>query len=248
MMGNSVAVVAESGSGKTHLAKIVAKKTGGLYCNYTGSVKATLKLIAEEIGCPTTVPTAKAEKAMSTDELKEEIRANLKGHILVIDNIQRWPASLKYWLEGIAEDNIPLLLLGTKRDLEGLSFKMPKMTLPALTDSEIRSIIHGKLTEIGLAMPSWRVAEIAAAAGGNPMLAYRLIEETEAGITSTLDASIYIDISPMMMAELMIIAAIRFLGMAMEEKSLYIIGGLGLTAFVMMKYLLRMLPKENKRR
>lgn len=248
MLGNSIAVVAESGSGKTHLAKIIAQKTGGIYCNYTGSAGSTLKALAEKIGCPTTIPTAKAERAMKIDELKEEIRSNLKGHILIIDNIQRWPASLKYWLEGIAEDNIPLLLLGTKRDLEGLSFKMPKMALPAMSDSEIRSLIHGKLTEIGLAMPSWRIAEIAAAAGGNPMLAYRLIDEVEAGITSTLDASIYLDISPMMMAELMIFAAARFIGMAMDEKSLYIIGGLSLTVFVMMKYLLRMLPKENKRR
>lgn len=187
---------------------------------------------------------------MKTDELKEEIRANLKGYALIIDNIQRWPAGLKYWLEGLAEDEIPLLLLGTKRDLEGLSFKMPKVAIAPLTDSEVQSLMHTRAAEIGLSIPNWKISELAASAGGNPMLGYRLLDELQSGVAdeNTLDSAEYVDMTPFIMAQLMIVSAVRFIGMTNDDKSLYIIGGLSLTAFVMLKYLLKMFESADRRR
>ncbi|MBD2770715.1 ATP-binding protein [Iningainema tapete] len=216
--GNSLMLIGEPGMGKTHLAKLVQTELDAVYAIYTGSVKACLVAIAQQIDCPIVNEDG---KPLTIDRLKEEIAQNINGIILIADNVHRFPASLKYWLEGLQEAGIIMLLLGTKRDLEGVSFKMPRLKLEPLTEADTRSLIWKEVSVRNLSLPSHRVAELASRAGGNPMLAKRMIDELESGVDdpNLNDGDTYIDISPVLMAAVGILAAVRFIGLALHDRS-----------------------------
>ncbi|MBD2773980.1 hypothetical protein ICL16_18360 [Iningainema sp. BLCCT55] len=240
-------VIGDPGAGKTFLAKQVQQQVDGIYAIYTGSVKICLVSIAEQLECPI---TNEDDKPLTSDQLKEEISLNLGTNILIVDNIHRFPASLKYWLEGLHELGATMLLLGVKRDLEGVSFKVPRLKLEPLAEGDVRSLIWKELASRKLQIPSYKVAELATSSGGNPMLAKRLIDEIESGVDdpNLSDGDVYLDVSPVIMASMGLLAAVRFIGLALHDRSLYILGGLSLALFVSLRYLGMMLPKEDRRR
>lgn len=241
--GASLLILGEPGSGKTFLAKQVEKELGAVICSYTGSVYETLVAIAEGIGCPT--EDEETGKPLKSSDLKKEISSNLNGKILVCDNAHNWTKSLRLWLESLYENGATLLLTATKRELEGITFKIPRLRLPPLEEEQIRQIILSENPKL----PTWKISELASQAGGNPMLAMRLVEELQTGTLTpdSKDGSNYRDASPAIMGLLSGIGMIRFIGLASGDKGLYIIGGISLTVFVMLKSFGRLLPRGNRR-
>lgn len=115
------------------------------------------------------------KRALTAKQLKDAIAANLGDTILIADNAHKWTASLKGWLEELWEEGHTLLLLGNRRDLEGVLFKIPYLPLPPLNEQQTRSIIWTEAAKLGVTITPLKAAELASKAGGNPLLAQRLV-------------------------------------------------------------------------
>ena len=91
----------------------------------------------------------------------------------------------------------------------------------------------------GLKIDKSRLAELQSLAGGNPMLARKIIKN-EAALGLKQDKpehTQYVVIMPIILACLMSFGIVRFIGMGTGNKSLYIFGGVSLFAGMTLKQL-----------
>lgn len=182
--GKSICVIGESGAGKTYLAKLIQEQLDCAYGVYRGDNTKCLQMIAENLGLEThkiDEETGEQKRALTAKQLKDAIAANLGDTILIADNAHKWTASLKGWLEELWEEGHTLLLLGNRRDLEGVLFKIPYLPLPPLNEQQTRSIIWTEAAKLGVTITPLKAAELASKAGGNPLLAQRLVLEPATG-------------------------------------------------------------------
>lgn len=189
------------------------------------------------------------EKPLSAKELKEDIAEKLGKTILVCDHFHRWPASLKGWVEDLHDNGAIILLLGSHRDLEGVAYKIPKLELSPLKDEEIKSIIWAQAQKTALSLTTTQVAEMASRAGGNPMLAKRLVLEIKQGVQNNniQDGNNYMDITPFLLFIVGLVGTVRFIGMASGDIRLRILGGMAVTVVFSIKYLGALFPKASRR-
>lgn len=251
-LGRSLCVTGEAGAGKTHLAKLVIERLPNcVYGVYKGDNTKTLQMIAEGLDIDTYQITDEGDrgKDLTAKQLKEEITLNLGSKILICDRAHKWTASLKGWLEDLHEDGKTLLLLGDRRDLEGVLFKVPRIQLQPLEEQQIRALIWNKAVETGVLITPTKVAELASRAGGNPLLAQRMVLELQQGVdaTNTQDGGNYRDITPFLMVIAGLVGAVRFIGMATGDIRLRILGGVAITVFFSLRSLRLLFPKENRR-
>jgi AAA domain/RuvB AAA lid domain len=249
----SICITGATGMGKTHLAKLVQEELpNSVYAIYKGDNTKTLQMIAEGLDCDIYQTTEEGDrgKDLNAKQLKEEITLNLGETVLICDRIHKWTASLKGWLEDLHENGATLLLLGNQRDLEGILFKVPRLILPALDEQQIRTIVWNEAAKLRVQILPPTVAEIASRAGGNPLLAQRLVQEIQQGIDSpdNQDGGKYRDIAPFLMAIAGLVGAVRFIGMATGDLRLRILGGLAITFFFSIRSLSLLFPKRNSRR
>lgn len=129
----SICITGEVGIGKTHLARMVRKnlKDKCCYGYYRGDNTKCLQQIASGLKIPLNeINSEGAEgKPLTAKQLKEEIADNLGENILICDHFHKWPASLKGWVEDLHENGAVILLLGNHRDLEGIAYKIPRLSL-----------------------------------------------------------------------------------------------------------------------
>ncbi|MCD8489493.1 MAG: hypothetical protein LRZ84_22835 [Desertifilum sp.] len=212
---------------------------------YSGSLKLFLQRLASQIDCP--VVDLETEKPLNTDRLKEEIALNVGGWLVIIDEAQRLPVSVRYWLECL---DCQMLLLATEPPKKDLFLKFPRLEIQPLTKDEIRSIMYAEAIALGMQLSPSKFASLSQLAGGNPALAKRVIRESAVGLTSynNIDSTQYLDISPLIMGLLALVSLIRFWGLATGDRSVYILGGTLFSVFVAAKYLRMMLPKERRSR
>lgn len=248
----SICVIGEVGSGKTHLAKLVQDELDCCYGIYKGDNTKCLQMIAEGLDIDLYQITDEGDrgKPLTAKQLKEEITLNLGNTILICDRAHKWPASLKGWLEDLHESGATLLLLSNQRDLEGVLFRVPRLTLPPLDEQQIRTIIWSEAVKIGVQLTPPKAAELASRTGGNPLLAQRTVLEMQQGVDSanTQDGGNYRDITPFLMVIVGLIGATRFIGMATGNIQMRIIGGLAITVLFSLRSLSMVFPKRNSRR
>ena len=248
----SICVTGEVGSGKTHLAKLVQDELDCCYGVYRGDNTKCLQMIAEglEIDLYQITEEGDRGKPLTAKQLKEEITLNLGSTILICDRAHKWPASLKGWLEDLHENGTTLLLLSNQRDLEGVLFRVPRLTLPPLDEQQIRTIIWSEAVKLGVQLTAPKAAELASRAGGNPLLAQRMVLEMQQGLDSpnTQDGGNYRDVTPFLMAIAGLVGAVRFIGMATGDMHLRILGGLAITVFFSFRSLSLLFPRRNNRR
>lgn len=250
--GKSITVTGEPGAGKTHLAQLVQEELPCAYGIYRGDNLRCLKQIAESLDCPTHSITEEGEegKPLTARQLKDEIALNLGNKVLIADRIHKWNAGLKGWLEDLYDEGHTLLLLGDRRDLEGVLFKIPRIQLQPLAEQQIRTIIWSEAVKAGVTITPLKAAELASRAGGNPLLAERLVQEIQQGLddNNTQDSGKYRDITPFLIAIMGLVGATRFVGLATGDTMLRVIGGVAITLFFSIRSLRLLFPKENKRR
>ncbi|GBE95661.1 AAA family ATPase [Nostoc cycadae] len=250
--GKSICVTGDVGMGKTHLAKLVQDELDCCYGIYRGDNTKCLQMIAEglDIDLYQIIDEGDRGKPLTAKQLREEITLNLSSTILICDRIHKWPASLKGWLEDLHESGAVLLLLGNQRDLEGVLFKVPRLTLPPLDEQQIRTIIWSEASKMGVQISPPKAAELASRAGGNPLLAQRMVLELQQGVESNnnQDSNNYRDITPFLMAIAGLLGAVRFIGMATGDLHLRILGGLAITVLFSLRSLSLVFPKRNSRR
>lgn len=250
--GKSLVVTGEPGSGKTHLARLVREQLDCAYGIYRGDNIKCLQAIAKDLDCPLHQITEDGGdgKPLTAKQLREEITLNLRNYVLIADRAHKYPSSLKGWLEDLYDEGHTLLLLGDRRDLEGVLFKIPRITLPPLTEQQIRTIIWSEAVKLGVTITPPKAAELASRAGGNPLLAQRLVQEVQQGLDSpnNQDGGNYRDITPFLLAIAGLLGATRFIGLATGDVVLRVVGGLAITVFFAFRSLRLLFPKGDKRR
>ena len=231
--GQSLLVLGEAGSGKSVLGITVGKQMASDYrvaiASYSGSAKQTLIAIAEAFGVPTETSDERP-KPLTADQLRQEIRddMNCGKRLLIADDAHRWPASLRYWMEELLRGKGILLLLADRPPAKDVFLKMPRLELEALTPDQIRTLMYAEATAHGMAINPGKFADLQQRVGGNPALAKRVIHEELLGIgeDQSTDHRQYIDGTPFLVALLSTIGIVRFIGIGLGDKALYIIGGI----------------------
>lgn len=253
----SLLIIGEEGSGKTTIAESVrtAFKNRGwnvAIADYLSGAKETLLEIADQLGCQTADNSGKNPKPYTASQLREEISQELKQActLLICDNAHRYPVSLRYWLQDCLGDRALLLMLATKPPVGGIFFKMPRIVIRAMNSMEIREIMLEEAAEINLKLPASTIADLEQRCGGNPFLARRVVREQSLnlGTDEQGDRVDYIDGTPFLIAGISLIGIVRFIGLGLGDKSLYIIGGIATISAITLRVVLMRANYRNKSR
>lgn len=236
----SLLVLGDPGAGKTAIAFATRTELKHLgytvaVAGYNGSAKETLVDIAEQIGASVMTDDDRP-KQKTAQQLREDLRDRLvqPKTLLICDDAHRWSASLRYWLEDVkgrgeaTERGGLLLLLGYEPPAKDIFLKLPKLELQPLNEDEVRYLVQQEVKALSVEFRPTEVAEMCAAAGGNPSLARRTVREKALGIVEVQGSEHfqYIDGTPMFAALLSLVAVVRFVGLGLGDKALYVLGGL----------------------
>ena len=237
--GRSVLVIGEMGSGKTTLAKRLLGEISGLntaIASYDGSSKQALIDIAEGLEIPTT--NAKG-KNLTSDALKEKILAESDERTLIVcDNVHRWPASLRYWLERLYAKGVILLFLSMVNVRKDIFLRVIKIKLPKPTEAEIRDIMITEAILLGYDMTMQKLSHLQQFAGSNPLLAKKVVGEAQCGRYEQDGEHIkYINVAPMVNTLIVIVAMIKLAGAGVDDKTLCVIAALMVMLMISGRYI-----------
>jgi hypothetical protein len=230
-----------------------AFKGGIAIVSYSGSIKPFLLSIGRQLKIELTKPKINTkgeevgETPMSVDEMKEEIGSNLFNKLLIIDDAHRLPTSLKLWIEEVHKEGNQLLLFSITDAAKGIFLRLGKMELLQPTELQIRDLMQREAIALNLSLSPSRLASLQRRAGKNLMLAKKVVRDESLGIDSGVEHRDYVDISPFIMAGLSGLAVVRFIGLGLGDRTLYIVGGVAMVVSLMLKYLARGLTRNRKR-
>lgn len=248
---SSLLVVGESGSGKTTLGETVAEELSTLEFPVAiarpCTPKQSLAAIAKQLGVDTETLEG---KALTVQGLQEAIAQFLSENnaFLIWDDAHRLQVQLRCWLEQLHEQGQPMLLLAAHPPARDIFLKLPRIELQPLSDREIREIMKDAAAELGLSLSNAQLAHLQQRCAGNPMLARRVIREEYLGLDEpSPDHTQWIDGTPFLLAGLMVLTVVRFIGLGLNSTSLYLIGGMLAVAVGIFRMLLYSLPKKAAR-
>lgn len=241
----SIMVVGESGSGKTVLAERTAARLHDRHCaivNYVRGKQAVMD-IAQAFGVDLTEPRynqkgeVTGDRKLTQEELEQRILEEVKpGWVLFVDNADRWSQSLRLWLMQLEQKNVPLVLLCTKQKNLDLFLRRTRLDLPKPTPYEIREIMQRHAAALAHPLTPGEVAELQQYAGLNLGVAKLVVEQHKQGIKPKADQHRdTIVIAPYASALLGAFAVLRFVGLGIGDKTLYLVGGVCLVLFLMLK-------------
>lgn len=237
------------GTGKDEFALSLAQRFESelsvAVSSYKGSLKKLLAEIAEQLDIPTTAPKlnkdgkAAGEKAMTADQLKEEIALNVGAQtLLILKDANRLPASIRYWLEGLLEAGVRMTLLTIANPGKDIFARLIEIELSPPPEQAVRKEMEREAQRLGLQLTRSRLAELQAYAGRNLLLARKVVREEALGLQRRKPQhSQYLDILPIFICLLLSFGVVRFIGMGTRNKALYIFGGVSLVAGMTLKQL-----------
>lgn len=248
---SSLLAVGESGSGKTTLGEFVATELEELGFTIAhiepSTVKQALVSVAEQLG----VDTESLEgKQLTTMQLMVGIAEFLQNHtaFLIVDDAHRIQVQIRCWLENLHKLGQPMLLLATSPPARDIFLKLPRIELEPLSDKVIRLIMLEAAAVIGLELTNAQLAHLQQRAGGNPMLAARVIREEYLGLDDpSPDHQQWIDGTPILIAGLMTCTIVRLIGLGLNSTSLYLFGGILTIAVGISRLILFSLPRKSGR-
>ena len=248
---SSLLVVGEPGSGKSFLAEAVQQDL-----TESGFISATIKSgtvkqILVDLAFQLEIDTESLEgKALKTDELMKAIADWLQNNtaLLICDNAHRLTVSLRCWLERLHTQNQPMLLLANYPPAKDIFLKLPRIELDPMGEREIRQIMQQEAELLNFEVPAPKIAELLARTGGNPMLAKRVVKEEYLGLEDkAYDHTQWVDGTPFLIAGLMCLVIIRFIGLGFNSTSLYLLGGMITVAIGIIRILIYSLPRKGSR-
>jgi adenylate kinase family enzyme len=234
LSGQSLLVLGEPGAGKTSLAVEVQSRLKGqgyqtAIATYSGSAKELLEELCDQIGVDLLTDDEKPRKKTAT-QLKADLldRFTCNKTLLIADDAHRWSSSLRYWLEDIWRAKGLMLLLAWEPSPKDIFTKLPIVKLESLKDDEVRAIMRDEAQRQGVTISIAEMARLQAAAGNNPAIAKRVIREAALGLSNDNSAHHYqyIDGTPLFLALLCCVGMVRFIGLGLGDKAIYMIGGM----------------------
>lgn len=246
---SSLLVIGFPGSGKSTLLELVALELQKIGFLVAISRPATTKQILVKIASQLGVDVVTLEgKALTTEGLQEAIAEFLSQTtaFLLCDDAHRLPLGIRCWLENLLALGQPMLLLASNPPVRDIFLKLPKMELLPLSDRSIREIMQEAAADLGLEISNAQLAHLQERCAGNPMLAKRVIREEYLGLDETApDHTQWIDLTPFIVATLMCLVLVRFLGLAFNSTTLYLVGGILTVAVAAVRVLLYSLPRSK---
>jgi hypothetical protein len=254
----SILVLGDDGGGKTTLANNVASELRSrgyiiAIADYGGSAKKTFEVIAEQLAVDTfRVNGAGKDIPLTADQLREAIALVLLAEdrpILICDNAHRYPSSIRYWLEDICAAGGVVFLLATRAARRDIFLKMPRTELKSLQTDQVRSLMIAEAKELGVTLDNSKLAELQERSGGNPFLAKRAVREEvlDLGEGEAGDHTEYIDGTPFLVGAVSLVAILRFVGLGLGDKSLYIIGGIFTVLAITLRVFFMQINKKSTR-
>jgi AAA domain len=211
------------------------------------SPKQMLVDIADALG----VETKNLEgRSISADGLKSAIAQFLSTNpaFLIFDDAHLLEAKFRQWLKSLKKLEIPLLLTATNPPRTDIFINLPRIELQPLGDRAIRELMETTAIDRGIDLKPNVFAKLQERAGGNPMLACRIIEEEFLGLENEAgDHTRYFDITPLIVLVGIFFVCLRFIGLGTNDQALYIFGGISSAIFIGFTLAMRSLPKESRR-
>jgi len=246
-----ILICSGEGLGKTYLCQLVRDaiaSEGFIVCLIDpASPKQILNDIAEALG----VETRNLEgRAISADGLKAAIAQYLSVNpaFLIFDDAHLLEAKFRQWLKGLKKMGAPLLLAATNPPRSDVFLNLPRIELKPLPDYAIRELMEREALDKGIDLRPSEFARLQERAGGNPMLAKRIIEEEFLGLDIEAgDHTRYFDITPLIFLVGIIFTSLRFIGLGTNNMTLYIFAGIASAAFMGFTLAIRSLPRESRR-
>jgi hypothetical protein len=248
---SSLLVVGEAGCGKTFLSQAITAELTEMNFQVAVTKPGTVKQILSEIAAQLGVDTENLDgKALSTMGLMKEIADWLLVNIafLICDNAHRFPVSLRCWLDQLHTQGQPILLLANYPPARDIFLKLPRIELEPMAEKATRAIMLEAAAELDLELTPAQLASLQQRVGGNPMLAKRVVREEYLGLDGqALDHTQWFDITPYIIAALMCLVLIRFIGLGFNNKSLYLLGGIITVSVAVIRLILYSLPRSKGR-
>lgn len=248
---SSLLVVGEAGCGKSALCEFVTlemQELGFLTAvSQPATTKQTLLGIADQLGVDNETLEG---KPLTTQGLQEAITEFLSENtaFLICDDAHRLQLQIRCWLEKLHAQGQPMLLFAAYPPARDIFLKLPRIELQPLGEREIREIMKEAAAEIGLDLSDAQLAHLQERCGGNPMLAHRVIREEYLGLDDTNpDHQQWIDGTPFLLAGLMLLVIVRFIGLGFNSTSLYLIGGILTVSVGVVRLLVYSLPRKSQR-
>ena len=246
---SSLLVVGEAGCGKTVLGEAVASELSFLGYRLAIAHPAPPKQVLLSIAEQTGVETISIQgKNLTTTELQDAIADFLVDNtaFLIFDNAHRLQPSLRCWLEQLHCQGQPILMLATFPPARDIFLKLPRVELGPLSDGAIREIMVETAAELALVVSNAQLAELQQRCAGNPMLAQRVVREEYLGLDATSpDHTQWVDLTPFIVATLMCLIIVRFIGLGFNSTTLYLVGGILTIAVGVVRILLYSLPRST---
>jgi hypothetical protein len=254
----SLLVVGKIGEGKSHIAqKVEAELSARGWVvwlgKYEGQAKSLMESIAARFDVPTTIEINDdgKTKPMTAIQLKKELADNIArpNWVLIFDDADRLPASFRYWLEDLHKLNVRLLLISAPPQPKDIFLKLVRIQLEPFEKNSLRTIMTDEATAQGIQLTTAQLADFEGRVGGNPALAKRIVAEERLGLVGDRegDRPDYIDGTPFVIALLASVSIVRFVGLGLGDRSLYIIGGMAMVCGLVVKTLYAAINKRNRR-
>lgn len=248
----SLLVIGEPGIGKSYFSERLEENlVKGDYPHVSltlGTQKQIIDTVIRKIGIDSeTIEGKKKGIYLMMEDVVNYCKTNQT--IFIVDDAHRFPPSIRLWLERIMIESLsPILLLATYPPARDIFLKLPRIELSPLPDKAIREIMKEKATALSITFNNAELSKLQSSCGGNPMLAGRVIKEHYLGIKSQgLDHTQWIDGTPYLMACLMLLVIIRFIGLGLNNTSLYLLGGVITTIVGVTRILIYSLPRKGSR-